>query len=88
MNDSTEVNHPWGKLAVSWAATAYGYLGIHTWQDFSAMAASALSCLFIFDWVWKRFIKVYLINRGVIKGSPRNYMDTKGTTHGGDSTLG
>jgi len=37
-----------------WLSRTLNTIGIHTWADFAAMCAAALSIVTLGDWVWRK----------------------------------
>lgn len=58
------------KLATVWAA-----VGISSWSDFAAFAASIYSCVLIGEWLWKKAIRPFCERRGWVKRQMRRKED-------------
>lgn len=55
--DHSSIEHteyPVVKAAVAWFGVGLAHLGINTWSDAAAVAATIYTLLLIADWIWKK----------------------------------
>lgn len=53
MNDQQE--HPVVKAGIAWLGVGLSHLGINTWSDAAAVAATVYTLILIADWGWKKW---------------------------------
>lgn len=70
MND--DINHPVAKFLA-----AIGVYFTIDWLTAAGKVAGAiLTICLLAEWVWKRLLKPLLVNTGVLKGKPREFLET------------
>lgn len=71
-----QVTHP----MLKGASVGLAWFAGMSWGEVASMLAAIYTLLLITDWFWKRFLKAIAIRKGWIKGKPRAFMDSTGTT--------
>lgn len=71
MENNTSVDHPLIKAVSAWLVA----IGISSWSDFAAMCAAIYSILLIIEWIWRKFLRSFLENKGILKRKMRRAED-------------
>ena len=67
MNDNTDpINSPALKVTSAWIAAGFAQIGIASWGDFAAFAASIYTLCLLFEWLWKKVFKPIALRHGWI----------------------
>lgn len=54
-NNIEHTEHPVVKAVIAWVGVGLAHLGINTWSDAAAVAATIYTLLLIVDWIWKKW---------------------------------
>ena len=50
-------------------------IGVSSWADVASMFAAILSLLFILEWIWKKTLRPFLEDRGIVRRVRRRRSD-------------
>lgn len=69
---NNEIHHPFAKLIAAIGV----YFTIDMLTTAGKVAGAILTICLLAEWVWKRILKPLLINTGLKKGKPRDFMES------------